>query len=128
LGIGFLDSDKSGRIEIELEDSGVLKASTHENSNTRATIKQSLKAISQILRKLNLWVLPWLTTTPPVGAGFHSGASLPINSEFIDEIGQLRKAKNIKIGDASLLPKIFAGSHTFNSMVLNHSLIVNKRI
>lgn len=127
LGIGFLDSDKSGHINLKLNSLNKLTTSITENSETREAVIKSIKVISRSLRKYNLWVLPWLTTSPPVGAGFHSGASLPIDSEFVDSVGQLRNSQRIKIGDASLLPKIFAGSHTFNSMTFNHSLIVNKK-
>jgi ferredoxin len=128
LGIGFLDSEKSGQIEMKISDSNEIGITTSRNSKTSVTVKQSMKIIAKYLRKSRLWVLPVFTQTPPVGAGFHSGASLPIDSQYVDELGRLRLAKSIKIADVSLLPKIFVGSHTFNSMALNHSLIVNKKL
>ena len=72
-------------------------------------------------------MVPWLTITPPVGAGFHSGAALPINTEFVDELGQIRGSEKISIGDVGLLPKIYAGSHTFNSMALNYAIITKDK-
>jgi ferredoxin len=127
LGIGFLDSDLSGHFEVQVLESGQVKLLPFKNPVTVKSVKKSMRDISKHLRAKSFWVIPWLTNMPPIGAGYHSGASLPIDSQFIDELGRLRTARNVTIADPSLLPKIFAGSHTFNSMAFVHSLIVNKK-
>jgi ferredoxin len=126
LGIGFIDSDLSGRIEIEIDQNNNVNLDIKNNQKTAAAIGQAVSSIAKVLRKQNLWVLPKLTLIPPVGTRFHSGAGLPINSDFINNDGSVRTARNIHLGDTSILPKLFAGSHTFNSMAFNYSTVVEK--
>jgi ferredoxin len=128
LGIGFLDSDLSGKINLRYDKDGVLKINSSLNSKTTESVKDAVKRIAEKLRQNRLRVIPWLTVTPPVGAGFHSGAGLPSNSEYVDELGRVKGSERIRIGDVGLLPKIFAGSHTFNSMSLNYALIMQEKL
>jgi ferredoxin len=123
LGIGFLDSELSGRIKLQSDSKNVLKVSTVPNSKTPYNVTEAIKVISKGLRPHGLWVVPWLKSTPPIGEGYHSGAGLPAGSIHVDNSGRLKSANNIHIADASLLPRIFAGSHTFNSMAFNYSLV-----
>jgi hypothetical protein len=127
LGIGFLDSDLSGSINLKYDEEDELSINTNLNFNTAKSVKDAVAKIAFNLRKNKLWVIPWLTITPPVGAGFHSGAALPTDSEFVDEIGQIKGSNKIRVGDVGLLPKIFAGSHTFNSMALNYTLLMKDK-
>jgi ferredoxin len=124
LGIGFLDSDHSGSIQVSRGHKDDIILEMQNNPKTAKYVRKASRSIKRRLRRDRLWVISRLTQIPSVGAGFHLGAGLPIGSELVTESGMLRNANKIYVADVSLLPKIFAGSHTFNSMSLNHQMIM----
>ncbi len=124
LGIGFLDSDHSGSIQLFRGHKDEVVIEKQNNPKTAKSVRKAIRSIKNRLRRDRFWVIGRLTQTPPVGAGFHLGAGLPLGSEHVAENGTLRNAKGVYIADVSLLPKIYAGSHTFNSMSLNHQIIM----
>lgn len=124
LGIGFLDSDLSGSIQVSRDHKDNVVLEMQNNPKTAKSVRKAIRSIQRRLRRDRFWVIGRLTQTPPVGAGFHLGSGLPIGSELVAENGMLRNANGIYVADVSLLPKIFAGSHTFNSMSLNHQIIM----
>ena len=72
---------------------------------------------------MGLLSIPLGTRIPPPGAGFHIGASLPLGGDYLDMHGYLVSNKSIRVLDASILPKIPAGAHTFLTMALIRALI-----
>ena len=125
-GIATLDSSKSGKINLTLQNDSNVLVEPIANPKTAFEIKRSIRLISKTLRKYGLFVLPRIWIAPPPGGGFHSGGSLPLNSEYVDHVGSLRAHPTIHIADASLLPFLKPGAHTFTSMSLNASLILGK--
>ena len=124
LGIGFLDSDHSGSIQLSRGHKDEVIIEMQNNPKTAKSVRKAIRSIKHRLRRDRFWVISRLTQTPPVGAGFHLGAGLPLGSEHVAENGTLRNVNGVYIADVSLLPKIYAGSHTFNSMSLNHQIIM----
>ena len=57
-----------------------------------------------------------LAFVPSPGSGYHSGAAMPMGGNYVDYSGRLIQAGSIQIVDATSLPKIPAGSHTFTAM------------
>ena len=124
LGIGFLDSENSGKIVLK-HSSGENKISVSANSNpySRILIRQALKSIAQRLRSDRLFVFSRISIIPAPGEGFHSGASLTLGGEYVDESGLLRGTERIHVSDVSLLPFVKPGPHTFTSMAFNAAVI-----
>jgi ferredoxin len=123
LGIGFLDSKNSGKISLNRNDENKISVSTDLNPRSRMLVRQALKIIARFLRKNRLLVFSRMVILPKPGEGFHSGASLTLGGEYVDETGLLRGTKRIHVSDVSLLPFIKPGAHTFTSMALNAALI-----
>jgi len=124
LGIGFLDSENSGKIVLRLaETENKIYVSSKPNPNSKILIRRALKSISRRLRKNALFVFSGISVIPDPGEGFHSGASLTLGGEFVDETGILRNSEHIHISDVSILPFIKPGAHTFTSMAINAAVI-----
>jgi len=124
LGIGFLDSENSGKIVLKFTETGnKINVSSKSNPNSRIFIRQALKSISQRLRRNGLFVFSGISIIPDPGEGFHSGASLTLGGEFVDESGVLRSSQHIHVSDVSILPFIKPGAHTFTSMAVNAAVI-----
>ena len=100
-----------------------VSVSTDLNPRSRILARQALKIIARFLRKNRLLVFSRMAILPKPGEGFHSGASLTLGGEYVDETGLLRGTKRIHVSDVSLLPFIKPGAHTFTSMALNATLI-----
>lgn len=126
LGIGTLDSSKSGKLNLTISCDSKVLVEPIPNPQTPLEIVKSIRRISKTLRKYGLFVIPRLAIAPPPGGGFHSGGALPLNSQNVDEGGSLREHPSIHVADASLLPFLKPGAHTFTSMSLNASLILGK--
>ncbi|CAN2228330.1 4Fe-4S ferredoxin-type, iron-sulphur binding domain containing protein [Candidatus Nanopelagicaceae bacterium] len=120
--IGFLPQESSGKIVIKKSVDGY-EISRLKNSASMKSSRTALKRVSASLRCLGLVNLSIATQIPVPGSGFHIGASLPLGGNHVDSHGYLIKAKVIRILDASILPKIPAGAHTFLSMAIIRALI-----
>jgi ferredoxin len=120
LGIGFLDSENSGRIEIrKVGEKNIVRPIIHTNK----AIQSVLITIRKYLKTSGYFVIPGAFIKPLPGLGFHSGGALPIGSKYIDEFGCLREEPRIRISDVSLLKSIPAGAHTFSSMTIIRDVI-----
>jgi hypothetical protein len=123
LGIGFLDSSKSGKVQIEFSLDGVVRITPSKNEGSKSVVRKVLKTISRSIRKSGFLVFPGISVLPVPGAGYHCGGALPLGGKYVDENGRLRDFKAISIADVSILPFIKPGPHTFTAMCLNFGLI-----
>ena len=124
VGIGFLPSDKSGKIILNRSSDQILRIELDRinNPTTCRYARSALKNIRRELRKIGLFVLPIMRLDENPGAGFHSGCSLVLDGPWVDSAGRLRSFPQIRVADVSILPFLKEGPHTFTSMVLNHYL------
>ena len=120
--IGFLPQSSSGKIQLQKTVHGI-EISRLPNQISKKAIRRSLNHVAKTMRTASLVHLPWAMRIPLPGSGFHIGASLPLNSEHLDKLGQLRIVPSIKVLDASILPKIPAGAHTFLTMAIISNLL-----
>jgi ferredoxin len=124
LGIGFIDSTKSGHLLLELgSDKEEIKVTPERNLNSRKAIRKALRRIARQTKKSKMYVFSWMYQMPNPGAGFHSGASTPAGGEFVSSTGALRSLESVRIADVSILPFVKPGPHTFTSMALNSALV-----
>ena len=118
-GIGFITTNDSGSFIMERTEKNRIKISVVKNVQTKSNITRRVKRIKTKLKLIGLYLMPIdLNKEPIVGAGWHLGSGLPMGG--CDEINwnsQLVKAKSIYIIDATSLPEINPGSHTFTAMV-----------
>ena len=128
LGIGFLDSQSSGKIIIQSDEFGAVHVSSVINKKTKQAVKRALQQIAKDFNSRKLRILPRVTLTPGVRLGFHSGGAAPLDSEHVTSLGTLRKANRIRIADTTLLPFLEPGPHTFTSMALNHGLLSSAKL
>ena len=118
-GIGFITTNDSGSFIMERTEKNRIKISVVKNVQAKSNITRRVKRIKTKLKLIGLYLMPIdLNKEPIVGAGWHLGSGLPMGG--CDEINwnsQLVKAKSIYIIDATSLPEINPGSHTFTAMV-----------
>ena len=119
--IGFLPQDASGKLRIKKNSEG-FSIIREKNPASSQSSRKALRRVSKTLRPFGLVHLPLVTQIPAPGSGFHIGASLPLGGKYIDELGYLHSAKAVRVLDASVLPKIPAGAHTFFTMALIRAL------
>jgi hypothetical protein len=124
--IGFLPQDASGKLLIKKNSEG-FSIIREKNPASSQSSREALRRVSKTLRPFGMVHLPLVTQIPAPGSGFHIGASLPLGGKYIDELGYLHSAKAVRVLDASVLPKIPAGAHTFFSMALIWALIRQAR-
>jgi len=108
--ISYLPSEQSGNLRIKTTK-GQIVVSTHQTLFARIKHHIQLTRFSfELLQKG--YVLPsFLSKIPNPGAGYHFGASLPMG-KVTNELGQLPGISNMSVVDASVLPRIAAGSIT----------------
>jgi choline dehydrogenase-like flavoprotein len=114
-GIGFLDSSVSGQLEVATRG-GRTFVTRREAPGSRRRARDVMKRVGRATRALGLVPVPGAVLVPAAGSGYHSGAGLPIGSDLVDHAGCLRAAPRVRVVDASALPKVWAGSHTFTAM------------
>ena len=113
-GIGFLDSSVSGNLVLRYN--GGRTYVTRTRGNPRRHASEVVRRVVRALKGTGVLPVPGLVLIPPPGCGYHSGSSLPMGSDILDFEGRLRAVRRIHVVDASALPKIWAGSHTFTAM------------
>lgn len=113
--IGFLDSSKSGKLILRKFGERTV-VSREKNPQTREAAKYALRRVAQGSSSFGLHISPRVLICPPVGSGYHSGASMPIGGEQVNLDGSLKVQENVFVADASSLPHLWAGSHTFAAM------------
>jgi choline dehydrogenase-like flavoprotein len=114
-GIGFLDSSVSGSLRLD-----------HRNGRTWVTRQPArglwrrafsvTRRVNRVTSHHGLHAIPGAVLVPAVGSGYHSGAGLPMGGSHVDLGGRLRGSGSIFVVDATSLPRIWAGSHTFTAM------------
>jgi choline dehydrogenase-like flavoprotein len=114
-GIGFLDSSVSGHLEVSTR-AGRTFVTRRGAPGLRGRARDVMKRVGRATRQLGLVPVPGAVLVPAAGSGYHSGAGLPIGSELVDHAGRVRAAPPVHVVDASALPKVWAGSHTFTAM------------
>jgi ferredoxin len=123
--IGFLPQEASGYLRITMKGDSIVVNRIDNNESLRIA-RLCLSKVRKSFLKMGLLNVPFSLRIPDAGAGFHLGASLPLASEFLDEFGYLKNNPTIRIMDASILPKIPAGGHTFLTMSLIDYLMREK--
>ena len=113
--IGFLDSSVSGSLELN-HRSGRTWVTRKSNDETRRATLRTMTRIHSALDGTGLKPIRRLVSIPAPGTGYHSGASLPMGGDLVNFNSQLITSPSIFIVDASSLPRIPAGSHTFTAM------------
>ena len=114
-GIGFLDSSVSGSLKLVFKN-GRTWVTRISSKETRKSANSVLKKVADATAKSGLYRIPKLVIIPAPGSGYHSGASMPMGGELIGMDCSLRGAKGVYVVDASVLPEIWAGAHTFTAM------------
>jgi len=114
--IGFLDSDVSGTLEIRQRPSGASGVLRVPAPRIRSDANRAVRDLSKVLANYGVRRIVGAVLVPPVGSGYHSGASLPLGGGSVDYGGALRSQPRVFVVDASSLPKVWAGSHTFTAM------------
>lgn len=114
-GIGFLSTEKSGSLRLRYMNERTW-VDHRPNAQTRPAAVDAARRASRGLRRLGLHPVASAVMVPSPGQGFHSGGGLPLGGDHVDWNGVLRKAPGIRILDASALPRIWAGSHTYTAM------------
>ena len=120
--IGFLPQEASGYLQLSLRD-GAIVVNRVNNKDSRRFARGCFVNVRESFSRMGLRRVPFSLQIPDAGAGFHLGASLPLGGEFVDRLGYLKSNKSIRIMDASLLPRIPAGGHTFLTMSLIDALM-----
>lgn len=117
-GIGFIATSESGYFIIS-KDQGKINVRGQLNSETSNNLKIYTKYINNKMRKIGLIPIPFnLNKDPILGGGWHMGSGLPMGGcKEIDWNSKLDANANIYIIDATSLPEIKPGSHTFSAMV-----------
>ena len=121
--IGFLDSSVSGRLKLNYRG-GRTWVDRQSSPETKHHVNRALARTSLALKGTGVHVLKKISLVPVPGSGYHSGASLPMGGSLIDFGARLREAPSIMIVDASSLPRIPAGSHTFTAMANDYRVAV----
>jgi hypothetical protein len=113
--IGFLDSSVSGTLELQFDGQRTWVKRV-QNPLARRAAAQSLSRLGKFLRGTRYRPVPQVVVFPYVGSGYHAGASLPLGGSDVDLSSRLRLTSGVYLVDASVLPRIPAGSHTFAAM------------
>jgi choline dehydrogenase-like flavoprotein len=127
-GIGFLAQEVSGSIVIDYDGQRTV-ISTVPNPRTPKALKLANRKIRNAGSRIGLFSIPNPFSKLDVGSGFHSGAGLPMGdapNSLVNWFGQLIAFKALHIVDASSLPRIRAGSHTFMAMANAYRIAVKR--
>jgi hypothetical protein len=117
-----LPQSESGGIQIKKLNSG-FEITRLNNPESVVGSKRSLKKVASATRRSGFICFPFTTQVPAPGSGFHIGASLPLGGKYLDANGYLIGSKSVRVLDASILPRIPAGGHTFLTMALIRALM-----
>ena len=120
--IGLLAPEFSGRLRIRLSADGRSWVTRHATRLTQPAARSAIKRAGEWLGPLGIKPVPRGLIVPPPGSGFHVGGGLPVGGELVDFDGRLKDAPRVHVVDASSLPKVWAGSHTFTAMANAHRI------
>lgn len=113
--IGSLPMSVSGTIEL-LFRSGRTAVVTKSNRRTRPAAVRALQTVQEELVGTGLRPLASTVVVPAPGSSYHSGCGLPMGGADLDWSGRLRRLPAVRVVDASALPALWPGSHTFTAM------------
>lgn len=119
--IGSLPMAASGTLELTFR-SGRTWVSLRPNPLTGQAAQRALTRAKSALREVGLHPLVRSTIVPPPGSSYHSGCALPMGGDDLDWSGRLRGVPAIRVVDASALPALWPGSHTFTAMANAHRI------
>lgn len=125
-GIGFLSPEQSGALTLRF-DGGRTWVQPRSPDGIRRAASEAARRAGRGLRELGLHPIATAVMVPPPGVGFHSGGALPLGGEHLDWDGSLRAAPAVHIIDATALPRIWAGSHTYTAMANAVRIILGSR-
>lgn len=117
-GIGFLSQEVSGSIILDYDGEKTV-VSTVTNPRTNKALRLANRKIRETGWRIGLFSIPNPFGKLDVGSGFHAGAGIPMGgspSNLVNWSGQLNTFRALHVVDASSLPRIRAGSHTFMAM------------
>lgn len=120
-GIGFLDSSVSGNLRLRFVG-GQTIVDRVAARGTWGVARSVMRRVSDRLSGLGIRPVPGAILVPPPGSGYHSGASLPMGGDIVGFDGALHSSPRVYVADASSLPKVWAGSHTFTAMANAHRI------
>ena len=115
-GIGLLAPEFSGRLEISTTTGGRTWVRRRSHPATSRAARAVVRRVGHRLGARGVHPVPGAVVVPPPGSGYHVGASMPVGGGLVDIGGRLRVAPDIRVVDASSLPHVWAGSHTFTAM------------
>lgn len=121
-GIGFVGPQVSGRLVVKTVPGGRTWVVRRANPRTRAAARSVVARVGKRLRANGVRPVPGALVVPPPGSGYHVGAGMPLGGSVVDHQGRLRDAPAIHVVDASSLPQVWAGSHTFTAMANAHRI------
>jgi len=113
--IGFLDSSVSGSLLLR-HVSGRTWVSREPNGGAWRRAVAVTRRVNAQTSRVGLHAIPGVVLVPGPGSGYHSGAGLPMGGSHVTFAGRLSAAPVVRIVDATCLPKVWAGSHTFTAM------------
>ena len=114
-GIGFLDSSVSGDLIVEYVNGRTI-VTRNQPKDLGKRARQIVKRVANVTKQFGVYAIPRFVLVPAAGSGYHSGSSMPIGGGIVEYSGNLRNNQNVFIVDATSLPEINAGSHTFTAM------------
>lgn len=122
VGIGFLDSSISGSLRLRYSN-GRTWVSRNNSPLVRSKAESVLRRVASSTKQHGLHAVPKFILIPPTGNGYHSGASMPMGEDLIEMNGSLKTTEGVYVVDASVLPEIWAGSHTFTAMANAYRIV-----
>ena len=114
-GIGFLGPERSGALTLHFDGERTW-VEPRSPDGIRRSASEAARRAGRGLRELGLHPIATSVMVPAPGVGFHSGGALPLGGEHLDWDGSLRAVPAVRIVDATALPRIWAGSHTYTAM------------
>ena len=126
---GFLHSDYSAKIEVQLKKNGNktrLQLNEKSNTNTEQAINQTRKKLTEMSRLAGLLPLTPLARPGPIGSSFHCGSTFPMREApkdlESDTLGRPAGLQRVFIVDASVFPSIPATTITLSVMANAHRI------
>lgn len=126
---GYLHSQESGHAVLRLAGPAshpVLDIDPRRKDETRRHLRAVWARLSRAGRLAGLYALMPLARIADIGAGYHSGATLPMAAEPAgwqsDTLGRPKRAQRVHAVDASVWPAIPSGPVTLTAMANAHRI------
>ena len=125
VGICFLPSSESGKLELHLGNDGVVSVFEKRLEHTLRTFKKRLRDLRRLLWKEGIIPLVEFAEFPNVGASFHVGALESEGAPSINEDGLTSFGDGLYVIDGAALRIVPTGPVTLSIMV-NATMVVNR--